>query len=267
MIIAGYPCIGKTMYAAERDDVLDMQLTLRFVGDDLLHVDPAYAQKNADAILENCRKFRHVLIPIEDFVLAELSRRGVPYTVVIPAPHDEIGKEEYSIRFANKSKEFIDAHIGKWEEHLSRIIQTYDHVVVLKNGLFLSLLMFRIDAQLDRISVKAAFPATLLGAKYADGTPYEEGNWHLNRVGQQGIVAFLDGVFPDCPSIAFFRTEGGHLRTSPGEFYRATGPEGETVTIHTENSLYTWRITGPEIPQEQYQRITESFIFRHDGYR
>ena len=266
MIIAGYPCIGKTMYAAERDDVLDMQLTLRFVGGDLLHVDPAYAQKNADDIIENQKKFRHVLIPIEDTVLAELSRRGVFYVVIVPDPHDKISKAEYSIRFANKSKEFIDAHIGKWEEHLSRIIQTYDHVVVLKNGFFLSLLMFRIDAQLDRISVKAAYTGELLDAKKADGTPYEDGNRHLNRVGQSGIVVFLDGVFPDCPTIAFFITGTGHLRTSPGEVYRSTGPEGGMVTIHTENSLYTWRIDSA-IPQEKYQGLVERFIFRHDGYR
>lgn len=266
MIIAGYPAIGKTSYAAERTDVLDMKLVLNFVGDDLLHVDPAYAQKNADDIIENQKKFRHVLIPIEDSVLTELSRRGVPYTVVVPDPHDKISKAEYSIRMADKSQEFIDTHIGHWEEHLSRIIMRYDHVLLLRNGLFLSLLMFRIDAQLDRISVKAAYTGELFDAKHADGTPYEEGDRHLSRVGQSGTVAFLDGVFPDCPIIAFFITGTGHLRTSPGEVYRSKDPEGDMVTIHTENSMYTWRIDSA-IPQEKYQGLVERFIFRHDGYR
>lgn len=266
MIIAGYPCIGKTTYASERTDVLDMSLVLNFVGNDLIHVDPEYARKNADAIVEKQKKFRHVLIPIEDSVLAELSRRGVPYTVVVPDPRDEINKEEYAVRLAGKSQEFIDEHIGKWEEHLSQIIKTYDHVILLRHGFAFSFLMSRIDAQLDRISVKAAYTGELLDAKRADGTPYEEGNRHLNRVGQSGTVAFLDGVFPGYPTIAFFITGTGHLRTSPGEVYRSTGPEGDMVTIHTENSLYTWRIDSV-IPQEKYQGLVERFIFRRDGYR
>lgn len=262
MIVAGYPCIGKTTYAESRDDVLDHMLIRRFVGDDP-HFDPDYAKENADIIIEKQKEYRHVLIPIDDQVLAELSKRGVPYTVVVQDPRDKIGKEEYQIRFANKSQEFIDEHIGKWEEYLTRIIKTYHRVVLMKYGLPLATYMHRVDTKLDRISVKAAFPGKLISVKRADGTSYIGEDRHLAHIGQRGVVAFLDGAYPGYPSIAFFYMETEYLRTSPGEFYRSVDQGREMVTIRTRNSVYSWRVTGPGISPDRYHEIAEKFILRH----
>lgn len=248
MIIAGYPGVGKTYYAKDRADVLDMEK-------DPYMEYPDYAERFVNDLIEAMPHYRHILIPTDLRVLEELNRRSIPFTIMVPDPADTEPDDEYG--YARR----LDALYASpsSDKVLQELMEHYYRILLLKNGEYLSDWMQAIDRKLENITVDKAFPARLVSAKHFDGTAYDENDWRQEFVGKTGTVAFLNGLCYGRRNVAFFFIDAlrGRMSTSPGlpEYKK------DKVTFNSRGSVYVWELVGPEVFPERHKEIEEEYIF------
>lgn len=147
MIIAGYAGTGKSTFAAQIENAIDLTtmpfsriLPANDSGEPeaekaapwLLN-DPLYPDNYVAAVLRAERAYDYVIIPTSEWVIYRLQKE-YGRKIVVCCPTDEC-REEYRRRFADRgnSDEFIEVFIGKWEEILSNV-RELDNVVHIPLG-------------------------------------------------------------------------------------------------------------------------------------
>ena len=277
MIIAGYSGIGKTYYADHTEGVLDFHIVpykYRFPeGYDPstyteadkarndLEFDPDYPTLYCHDLIKYKDEYEHVVIPSDPRVLALLKRFEIPYLLVPPRPDDPEVKAEYDARFMERGNNMIfrNLFIGQWDERLGSLIEKFGPAVYLRKKDYLSDLMLIIDTAISSVSVTSAFLAKFAGVTRASGDPYDESDWRASCLGKTGTLAFLKAS-ADQPEVACFMIGTTHyIQTSPGKI----AVEGDTASIKTKSSIYTWRLDSPALPECMHKSIRENFVMRN----
>ncbi len=146
MIIAGYAGTGKSTFAAQIKNAIDLT-TMPFSrilptdgsGEPEAEkaapwlFDPLYPDNYMAAVLRAEGRYDYVIIPTSEWVIYRLQKE-YGRKIVVCCPTDEC-KEEYRRRFADRgnSDEFIEIYIGKWEEFLLNV-REFDNVVHIPLG-------------------------------------------------------------------------------------------------------------------------------------
>ncbi len=201
MIIAAYAGTGKSTFAAQVEDAVDLAvmpyrwiLPERTDGETegekaapWLLGDPNYPDNYIEAVLRAERQYRYVIIPTQTWVIERLHKR-YGRKVVVCCPTDDC-KEEYRQRFLRwgNSENFLDIFIGSWADILSRIRESEGVVQIpLGPGEYLTDLKSRLDAE---------------QAQDAAGSVPEEDLDRLraeNETGARRCVLQVSGYLDDC---------------------------------------------------------------------
>lgn len=149
MIIAGFPCIGKTTMAKRFNNVLDLSSTKfhyliedNLIGEKLkgnensLTVNPNWPQNYIDEILKIYNKYEIIFILARDYILKELNKLNVDYVIAIP---EEGLKQEYLSRALNRGNEenFIQGFETRYENWRNMMISQPVKKIYLKKGEFI----------------------------------------------------------------------------------------------------------------------------------
>ena len=149
MIIAGFPCIGKTTMAKRFDNVFDLSSTKfhYLIEDDLiceklkgnenrLTVNPNWPQNYIDEILKIQNKYKIIFILAREYILEELNKLNVDYIIAIP---EEGLKQEYLSRALNRGNEenFIRGFETRYEKWRSMMFSQPVKKIYLKKGEFI----------------------------------------------------------------------------------------------------------------------------------
>ena len=129
MIIAGFPCIGKTTMAKKYNNVLDLSSTKfhYLIADDSLDEDlkgnesnlkphPNWPQNYIEEIQAVKDKYDVVFVLARDYILEEMNKLKISYLIAVP---EENLKQEYITRavLRGNTKNFVlgfDARYDKW---------------------------------------------------------------------------------------------------------------------------------------------------------
>ena len=149
MVIAGFPCIGKTTMAEKYDNVLDLSSTKfhYLIPDNIknealkgneskLKIHPSWPQNYIDEIITVKDKYDVVFVLARDYILEEMNKLNIPYLIAVP---EENLKQEYIIRavLRGNTKNFVlgfDARYDKWRNMmLSQPVEK----IYLKKGEFI----------------------------------------------------------------------------------------------------------------------------------
>ena len=138
MIICGFPGIGKTTAAKERDDVIDVESSKYHDNPPSLH--ELHLNDSATSIwpwnyvdrleyLNTIHPDYYILASCHKKVRDALDNRRVPFIIVTPYIYDQ---EEYIKRFIKRrnSAEFINNIYTHWDEWICEIDQQHKHAVV-----------------------------------------------------------------------------------------------------------------------------------------
>ena len=131
MIICGFPGVGKTTAAKERDDVIDVESSD-------YHYDPTdhlislswprnYINKLAD--LNRTYPDKYILASCHKEVRKELDKRGVDYIIVVP---DIFIRWWYKLLYIKRknSASFINNVMRNWDKWIWEIDHQHKHAVV-----------------------------------------------------------------------------------------------------------------------------------------
>lgn len=129
MIIAGFPCIGKTTMAKKYANVLDLSSTkFHYLIEDVLinetlkgmecnlKLNPDWPQNYLEEILKVQKKYDIVFILANDYILHKMNNLGIQYLIAVP---EENLKQEYldRARIRGNIESFVlgfDARYDKW---------------------------------------------------------------------------------------------------------------------------------------------------------
>ncbi|HHU48667.1 MAG TPA: hypothetical protein GXZ37_02980 [Clostridiales bacterium] len=161
MIIAAFAGTGKTYFCNHVEGAKDFVcmsykyfLTATYDGrtenekikaDYSLELNPEYPANYLNAILRNIEKYKYLVIPSDNRVLAMLKDKHIPYILCFPEIN---GKEEYKKRYIQRGnrEEFIGIFIGGWDNLIKSLQQdTYGTRIVLSKDEYLLDVKERID--------------------------------------------------------------------------------------------------------------------------
>lgn len=149
MIIAGFPCIGKTTMAKRFDNVLDLSSTKfhYLIEDSLiceklkgnencLIVNPNWPKNYIDEILRIHNNYEIIFIFARDYILEELNKLNVNYVIAIP---EDGLKQEYISRAQNRGNEknYINGFIERYEKWRNMMKSQHVKKIYLKKGEFI----------------------------------------------------------------------------------------------------------------------------------
>ena len=165
MIIAGFPCIGKTTMAAKHNKVLDLSSTpfhyivdLEQINEGLkgkensLPLNPNWPQNYIDEIIRVKDLYDVVFILARDYILDELNKLKITYIVAVP----EVDlKDEYISRAVNRGNDqsFIQGFQLRYNKWRDMMIGQPVKKIYLKKGEF-------IEDTLKRLNLFGGFNET-----------------------------------------------------------------------------------------------------------
>lgn len=160
MIIAGFPCIGKTTIAKKYSNVVDLsstpfhyvvsesEITEKLKGNTkMLSKNPLWPQNYIDAIKKTNATGKIVLILGRDYILEELNRLKIGYMVAVP---EDGLKQEYLRRADNRgnTKEFVQLFGEKYNEWRNMMIGQPGEKIYLKSGEYIEDTLLRLGFEL-----------------------------------------------------------------------------------------------------------------------
>ena len=147
MIIAGFPCIGKSTMAKKYDNVLDLSSTkFHYLIDEeslteslkgreksVLQKNPQWPQNYIDEILKVKDDFKIVFVLARDYILQRLNELNINYFVALP---QEGQKEEYLKRASirGNAEEFLKIFDERYEEWRTLLLSQPVEKIYLKQG-------------------------------------------------------------------------------------------------------------------------------------
>ena len=149
MIIAGFPCIGKTTMAKTFKNVLDLSSTKfhyliesNSINEQLkgnensLIVNPNWPQNYINEILKMHKKYEIVFILARDYILEELNKLKVNYIIALP---EEGLKQEYILRAQDRrnTDDFIKGFELRYDKWRNMMISQPVEKIYLKKGEFI----------------------------------------------------------------------------------------------------------------------------------
>ena len=149
MIIAGFPCIGKTTLANKSKDVLDLASTkFHYILEDSLiseklkgnecglKVNAEWPQNYINEIINSQNKYKIIFILARDYILEELNRIKIPYFVAVP---EDGLKEEYIARAINRGNDenFIEGFQLRYNKWRNLMISQPVEKIYLQQGEFI----------------------------------------------------------------------------------------------------------------------------------
>ncbi len=157
MIIAGFPCIGKTTMAKNFDNVMDLSSTkFHYIIDDEsineqtkgnesnLVVNPLWPQNYIDKLLKIRDSYYIVFILARDYILEELNRLKIDY--IIAVPEDGL-MEEYILRARARGNnaDFIRGFELRYDKWRNMMISQPVKKIYLKKGEFIETTLKRLN--------------------------------------------------------------------------------------------------------------------------
>lgn len=146
MIIAGFPCIGKTTLANKSKDVLDLSSTkFHFLieeglineqlkgSESTLKVNPNWPQNYINEIMNVQNQYKIIFILARDYILEELNKIKIPYCVAVP---EEGLKQEYIIRAKNRgnNENFVEGFQLRYDKWRNLLISQPVEKIYLQQG-------------------------------------------------------------------------------------------------------------------------------------
>lgn len=161
MIIAAYAGAGKSTFASQVENAIDMVIMPysrilpesgaepeKEKGAPWLLTNPCYADRYIAAVLRAEKEYEYVIIPTNKWIIYRLHRE-YHRRIVVCCPTDEC-KDEYRRRFLKRgnSSNFIKIFIDQWEEILPDL-REMEHVehIPLESGEYLTDIKDKLDAK------------------------------------------------------------------------------------------------------------------------
>lgn len=144
MIICGFPGVGKSCVASNRENIVDLESSaFSWIYDPVNHPNggrvrnPNFPLNYINAIRSAQENFEYILVASHKAVRDALEAEGIPYIIV--APRKEL-KNEYLKRYLQRGSEieFIELLNEKWDEFLSDIATADVPVIWLDKGEYMS---------------------------------------------------------------------------------------------------------------------------------
>ncbi len=158
MIIAGFPCIGKTTMSKNYKDVFDLSSTkfhylinCNSIDEKLkgheneLTINPNWPQNYIEELLTISNDYSIIFIFARDYILEELNRLKIDYVVAVP--EDNL-KQEYVLRAKSRGNndDFIKGFEARYDKWRNMMISQPVKKIYLKSGEF-------IDSALKRLKL------------------------------------------------------------------------------------------------------------------
>ena len=157
MIIAGFPCIGKTTMAKNFDNVMDLSSTkFHYIikdeeiseqlkgNEDNLIVNPQWPQNYIDELLKIRDNYDIIFILARDYILEKLNNLKIEYVIAIP---EEGLKEEYILRAKARgnNEDFIRGFDLRYDKWRNMMISQPVKKLYLKKGEFIETALKRLN--------------------------------------------------------------------------------------------------------------------------